>query len=179
MKPKNEPTKMNRRSFFSKAALMSGTVAIPSVVRADVPAGRDPFPYEVQRTDEEWRALLGEASYAVMREGKTERQRSSDIWAESRAGHYECKGCDLPQYRSFSKVNLPKGWLFFTVSEPNAQMMAVDSHGEMSDDQTAFDVFIEVHCRRCGSHIGHILKVDGEILHCINGASLNFIPEVA
>jgi peptide-methionine (R)-S-oxide reductase len=152
--------------------------AISGSAKADVPAGRDPFDYEVTRTEEEWRALLGDA-YPILREGKTERQRSSPLWAEARQGRYDCKGCDLTQYSSFTKVNLLKGWLFFTASEPNAQLMSQDGPAEMSDAPSAFDVTIEVHCRRCGSHMGHVLLVEGNVLHCINGASLNFIEASA
>jgi peptide-methionine (R)-S-oxide reductase len=53
--------------------------------------------------------------------------------------------------------------------------MSQDTRAEMMDDPGPFDIFIEVHCRRCASHMGHILLVDGKLLHCINGTSLNFV----
>ncbi len=164
---------MNRRSMLQSTALIAGFGALGTSTRAAVPAGRDPFDYEVTRTDAEWRALLGD-DYSVLREGKTEPQKTSPLWHEDRDGAYSCKGCDLLQYSSRTKVILAKGWLFFTASEPNAQLMSQDTRAEMVNDLGPFDIFIEVHCRRCASHMGHILLVDGKLLHCINGTSLNF-----
>ena len=169
---------MSRRDVLRTSTFLAGAMFAPVALRADVPAGRDPFDYEVTRTEAEWRTRLGEA-YPVMREGKTEAPMSSRIWAEARAGRYECKGCDLVQYRSELKIHLPKGWLFFVASEPNAQMMSQDNNAEMGDEAGPTSVDIEVHCRRCGSHMGHILLVEGRVLHCINGASLNFVPDAA
>ncbi len=167
-----------RRNLLTSGAIFAGMAALGTKTKADVPAGRDAFDYEVTRTDVEWRALLGDA-YPIMREGKTEQQRSSPLWAEARPGDYYCKGCDLHHYRGALKVNLTKGWLFFTASEPNSQLMSQDGPAVMADPQNPFDVSIEVHCRRCGSHIGHILLVEGRALHCINGASLNFVEAAA
>lgn len=165
---------IDRRNLLTGSAMLAGVAAFARPAAADVPAGRDHFDYEVTRTDEEWRAMLGD-DYPILRDGKTERQRSSPLWAEARQGRYDCKGCGLTQYSAFTKVNLLKGWVFFTASEPNAQLMSQDGPAEMSDTPGAFDVSIEVHCRRCGCHMGHILLVEGSVLHCINGASLNFV----
>ena len=168
---------IERRALLKGTAMFAGLTAFGSASRADVPAGRDPFDYEVTRTDDEWRAMFG-PDYPILREGKTERQRSSPLWAEARPGGYDCRGCDLPQYTSQLKVNLVKGWAFFTASEPNAQMMSQDGPAVM-DDSNAFETSIEVHCRRCGCHMGHILLVEGRVLHCINGASLHFTERQA
>jgi len=171
-------TQIDRRHLLIGSASFAGMAAVNGGAKAAVPAGRDQFNYEITRTDEEWRFLLG-ADYPILREGKTERQRSSSLWAEARQGHYDCKGCGLKQYESFAKVNLLKGWVFFTASEPNAQLMSQDGLAEMSDAPGAFDITIEVHCRRCGSHMGHILLVEGSVLHCINGASMTFVEAAA
>jgi peptide-methionine (R)-S-oxide reductase len=165
--------KISRRKLLKGSTVMAGLGVLGTATNADVPAGRDPFDYEITRTEQEWRALLGD-DYAILREGKTEVPKSSPLWDEVRAGQYNCKGCDLPQYTSVTKVVVEKGWVFFTASEPHAQLMSQDGRAEMADDPGAFDIFIEVHCRRCGSHMGHILPVIGSALHCINGASLNF-----
>jgi len=167
-----------RRNLLTGSAMFAGMAALGTSAPAAVPAGRDPFDYEVTRTDDEWRAMFG-ADYGILREGKTERQRSSPHWAEARAGVYNCRGCDLLQYSARTKVNLLKGWVFFTASEPNAQLMSQDGPAVMAEDASAFDVSIEVHCRRCGCHMGHILLVENKTLHCINGASLDFVPEAA
>jgi len=162
-----------RRNLLTGSAMFAGIAALGTSTKAAVPAGRDPFDYEVTRTEDEWRAMLGE-DFCILREGETERPRSSQHWAEAREGMYNCRGCDLPQYSSFAKVSLLKGWAFFTASEPNAQMMSQDGPAIMAEGGSAHDIAIEVHCRRCGSHMGHILLVEGKVLHCINGASLNF-----
>lgn len=166
---------MHRRGLLRGTTLLAGAALLPGVARPDVPAGRDPFDYEVTRTEAEWRARLGD-DYPILREGRTEEPMSSPIWAEAREGIYTCKGCDLLQYRSDTKVNIPKGWLFFVASEPNSQLMSQDSETQMGDDPDPRNVSIEVHCRRCASHMGHILLVEGLVLHCINGASLEFTP---
>jgi len=171
-------TKIQRRELLAGTVAATALTLTSRSASADVPAGRDPFTYEVQRTDAEWRELLGD-SYPIMREGKTEKPFSNDTWAEAREGEYRCRGCDLVHYSSFTKVALAKGWLFFTASEPNSQLMSQDGPNVMADGNSPFDVTIEVHCRRCGSHTGHILKVDGRTLHCINGASLDFIEATA
>jgi len=171
-------TEMNRRDVLLGTTVLAGTLAVPRTGAADVVAGRDPFDYEVTRSEAEWRALLGE-DYPVLREGKTEEPRSSDIWAEARPGRYDCRGCDLTQYRSETKINLPKGWLFFVASEPNAQLMSQDTESDMGTSGSTVDLRIEVHCRRCASHMGHILLVEGQVLHCVNGASLSFVPDAA
>lgn len=169
---------IERRDLLAGLLTAASATALGSAAAAAVPAGRDPFDYEITRTEADWRAMLGD-DYPILREGRTEKQRSSPLWAEAREGQYDCRGCGLLQYRSFAKVNLLKGWVFFTASEPNAQMMSQDGIAEMADDPQAQDVTIETHCRRCGSHMGHILLVEGQVLHCINGASLTFHPATA
>lgn len=164
---------LNRRSFLYTTAAMTTVNILPAAALADVAAGRDPFEYEITKSDAEWRMQLGDA-FDILRLGKTERQRSSPLWAETRDGSYACRACDLLHYTSATKVFPGKGWVFFTASEPNAQLMSQDGAADMMDEFDARDIAIEVHCRRCGSHTGHILSVDGETLHCINGASLTF-----
>jgi len=167
--------KVTRRRLLQGSVSIAGTSIVGSTAASAVIAGSDPYDYEITRTERDWRALLGD-DYGILREGKTEKPKSSPLWTEAREGHYDCKGCGLEQYRSNAKVNLTKGWVFFTAGEPNAQLMSQDGRAEMSDNPDAFDIFIEVHCRRCASHMGHILMVEGKALHCINGASLNFHP---
>ncbi len=169
--------RIDRRAFLKTSTGVLGAGMVAQAAKADVPAGRDPFEYEITRTDEEWMEMLGEHDFEILRGGRTEQQRSSPLWSETRSGKYLCRGCDLENYSSFTKAYPGKGWVFFTASEPNSQMMAQDSGAEMADE--ASDITIEVHCRRCGSHTGHILLVNGQVLHCINGASLTFVPDEA
>jgi peptide-methionine (R)-S-oxide reductase len=170
--------KIERRELLAGAITAAGASALGSTATAAVPTGRDPYDYEIVRSEGDWRAMFGD-DYPILREGKTELPRSHPYWAEAREGEYDCRGCGLLHYNSFTKVNLLKGWVFFTASEPNSQLMSQDGAAEMADPSQAQDVTIEVHCRRCGCHTGHILLVEGKTLHCINGASLNFRPAEA
>ena len=172
-------SRLNRRSVLAGSAL-----ALPALAaRRARAAGAEGFVYEVTRTDAEWRARLGDA-YAVMREGGTEKPHSSDLATEAADGTYGCKGCDLTLYSSRWKRPVDKGWVFFAQSEPDAMLMSIDqlipddavevtlAERMQLDDKAA----IEVHCRRCGSHVGHIFIVDGALLHCSNGSAMEFRP---
>lgn len=175
---------INRRALLKGTAM--AVAAAPAAVtgagraEAKVISGRDGFAYEVTRTDAEWRTHLGEDAFGVLRRGDTEEPRSSPLWNEMRAGSYACRGCDLPLYESSWKVEVDKGWAFFRHSAPNSVLTDIDWPQEagMNPDLGRLTV-IEVHCRRCGSHLGHIVRIDMQVLHCINGTSLSFTPRDA
>ncbi|QXT38494.1 peptide-methionine (R)-S-oxide reductase MsrB [Gymnodinialimonas ceratoperidinii] len=158
---------MHRRAFLISGTSLSLATLAAQPLRADVMAEG---PFEVTRTEAEWRAILSDASYAVMREGATERAYSSPLHEEFRAGTFHCRGCDLPLYSSEVKYDSGTGWPSFTEALPNAI-------GTMEDRSFIFQVRTECHCRRCGSHLGHILD-DGPppagLRHCLNGVSLVF-----
>ncbi len=126
--------------------------------------------FEVTRSDAEWRELLTETEYAVMREEETERAYSSALNDEMRAGVYHCRGCDLALYDAADKFDSGTGWPSFTQSLENAI-------GTREDRKLIFYVRTECHCRRCGSHLGHVFD-DGPAplgkRHCLNGVSLVF-----
>lgn len=170
---------LTRRGFFASTGAAALTVA-STPASASVEAGSaSDFVYEVTRTTDEWYNLLGEQSFAIMREGFTEARKSSPLWEETGKGTYHCKGCDLQTYNGTQKVILDKGWVFFYHSEPDTVLTAIDGqvpqYGSMAEDAA----LIELHCRRCASHLGHLVIVSGGMKHCINGAALNFKPEVA
>lgn len=173
-------TTLSRRSILGGSAVAVSLAALTAKSFADVPAGQDGFDYEVTRTDAEWRAMLTEHEYGILREGRTEFPKSNPLWDETAAGTYLCRGCELPQYEARTKIILDKGWAFFSVGITNAQMMNTDVSGQMQAAMAAADdLFIEAHCRRCGSHMGHILTPERKTLHCINGTSLIFVPETS
>ena len=137
--------------------------------------------YEVNYTESEWRARLSELEFHILREGGTEKKKSNPLWKEKRDGFYTCRGCDLGIYSSPYKVVLNKGWAFFKNCEPDSVLTGVDlvtEYGSSRKKPAKTKTFIEAHCRRCGSHFGHILYVKGQILHCVNGTSLKFTPSV-
>ena len=172
-----------RRNFISTATVAA--VASPALIRpaeAKRPADSS-FSYEVQRTEDEWRSLLSEKEFDVLRGGGTEPRFSSDLATEERDGVYTCKGCGLELYKSEWKVIYPFGWAFWFHSEENAVLTGLDvipaEMSEMADEMEMDMVMAEVHCRRCGSHLGHLVSIQGKPTHCINGSALIFTPTTA
>ena len=149
---------MHRRSFLI-AALAASTA--PLALRAQS--------YEVTRSDAEWRAMLTPVQYKVMRQQGTERAGSSPLDKTYADGTYHCRGCDLPLYPSSTKFDSGTGWPSFYAPLPDAVATMID--------RSLFQARTEVHCRRCGSHLGHIFN-DGPQptgqRHCLNGVSLVF-----
>ncbi|MEM9247896.1 MAG: peptide-methionine (R)-S-oxide reductase [Pseudomonadota bacterium] len=172
----HDPT---RRRFLAAAATAPLAVGAASRGHAmiDPPLETDPFTYEIQRTEAEWRARLSPEEYEILRDGWTELPRTSALWNERREGNYGCRGCGLHVYSSNWQVPIDKGWVFFAHAEPTTVMMSIDGPQQAYGmDPNGPGAMIEVHCRRCGSHLGHILIVEGKLVHCINGAALTFTP---
>ncbi len=159
---------MTKRSFLATAGAAAGAMLTGCSRRSPPEADAS---FEVTKSPEEWRAILSPASYAVLREGSTERSGTSPLNAEHRRGTYACAGCALPLYSSGAKFESGTGWPSFTAALPQAI-------GTREDD-TLFMKRTEVHCRRCGGHLGHVFD-DGPPptgkRYCMNGAALNFIP---
>lgn len=176
---RNPSSSLSRRAFFASSGAAALTVASGPVYASVAAGSASDYTYEVVKSVDDWLAQLGEQSYAIMREGFTEAPKSSPLWEETRAGTYHCKGCDLHNFDARLKVVLEKGWVFFDHAQPDAVLTAIDGavpeYGAMSEDTA----LTEVHCRRCGGHLGHLLIVAGGMKHCINGASLEFKPASA
>jgi peptide-methionine (R)-S-oxide reductase len=127
--------------------------------------------FEVNYTPEEWRKRLTPEQYAVLREEDTERPFTSPLNHEKRKGTFVCAGCDLPLFSSETKFDSGTGWPSFYAP--------VDDAVRVSQDWTFGMVRDEVHCRRCGGHLGHVFN-DGPkptgLRYCMNGVSLKFVP---
>jgi len=153
---------MLRRTF-----LLTSSAALCSTAAVAQDCG-----FEICRTEADWRARLTDAEFRVMREEGTERPFTSPLNDETREGTFHCKGCDLPLYPSDTKYKSGTGWPSFWKSLPDAVRTK-------EDRKLLFQVRTEVHCRRCGSHLGHIFD-DGPPptgkRHCLNGLSLTFEP---
>ena len=171
--------KMGRRGFMTASVATVAVAYQNGPVRA-ADAISDDYDYPVTRTDAEWRNMLDEIEHYVLRRGGTEAPRSSKLWNNTAAGTYCCKGCDLTIYRSLQKIELTKGWAFFRHAEKDTVMTDLDLGQGMAGDPIAeMQAAMEVHCRRCGSHLGHIVnlpEVRDRPIHCINGFALSFQP---
>ena len=129
--------------------------------------------FEVTRTDAEWRELLTPEQFHVMRQHGTERAGSCALLLnEKRKGAFVCAGCAQPLFRSNDKFESGTGW-------PSYSSPLEGSVGTTSDRSYGM-VRTEVHCSRCGSHLGHVFP-DGPpptgLRYCINGIALNFEAE--
>ncbi|TFL19123.1 peptide-methionine (R)-S-oxide reductase MsrB [Jannaschia formosa] len=131
--------------------------------------------YPIDLSPEEWRARLTDAEYAVLREEGTEPPFSSPLNANKAEGTYVCGGCENPVYSSETKFESGTGWPSFW--EP----ISPEAVGTKTDFKLVLPR-TEVHCARCGGHLGHIFD-DGPPptgkRHCLNGVALDFVPAEA
>lgn len=129
--------------------------------------------FEITKTPGEWKRILTPAQYSVLREHGTERAGTSPLDKNYAPGIYECAGCDLPLFSSETKFNSGTGWPSFYQPLDNAVGNTVD--------KSFFMTRTEVHCRRCGGHLGHVFD-DGPpptgLRYCMNGVALKFVPKV-
>lgn len=127
----------------------------------------------VTKTESEWQASLSPEAYRVLREHGTERPFTSPLNDEKRDGMFVCAGCGAELFSSRSKFESGTGWPSF--SEP-----ATSGSVAEQEDRSWFMRRTEVHCERCGGHLGHVFP-DGPkptgLRYCINGAALGFRPE--
>jgi peptide-methionine (R)-S-oxide reductase len=157
---------INRRTLFTGGAI---AVAGYAAFRLSPPAGAAET-FEVVRTDDEWRRLLTKPQYVVLRAPQTEWAGSSPLNHETRAGVYHCAGCQQALFGSATKYDSGTGWPSFW--QPMDGAIA-------TRDETALLVITqtEVHCRRCGGHLGHVFA-DGPPptgqRYCMNGIALTF-----
>ena len=155
---------MDRRSLLMGA----GLVAAGGVL------GRAPAlaaTYAVQFTPDQWRARLSPAAFAVLRQQQTEAPGSSPLLNEHRRGRFSCAGCDQAAFGSETKFESGTGWPSFYAPLPKAV--------STSRDFAMIMPRTEVHCSRCGGHLGHVFD-DGPkptgLRYCMNGVALRFHP---
>ena len=128
---------------------------------------------KLPQTDDEWRKLLTQEQFQVLRKHATERPGTSPLNAEYRPGSFVCAGCGEKLYTTDTKFDAHCGWpSFYAPADPAA--IATET------DRSLFMSRTEVHCAKCNGHLGHIFP-DGPaptgMRHCINGVALTFVPE--
>jgi peptide-methionine (R)-S-oxide reductase len=125
--------------------------------------------FPIEKSDEEWRQQLDPQQYSVLRKHSTERAFTSPLNDEKRAGSFVCAGCGEPLFDSATKFESGTGWPSFWQPLP-------DGVGTTTD-RSFFMTRTEVHCARCGGHLGHVFP-DGPAptgqRYCMNGAAMKF-----
>ena len=127
--------------------------------------------FEVTRSDEEWRNLLSPKAFAVLRKHGTERAGTSPLNKEKRPGTFVCAGCGQPLYASGAKFESGTGWPSF--------YRPLEGAVGLSEDSSLFVSRTEVHCSRCGGHLGHVFPDGPEptgLRYCMNGVAMKFEP---
>ena len=156
--------RLTRRKFAlagaAAAAAVSGGAQAESGAR-----------FEVTHTEEEWSKILTPDQFYVLRKQGTERAGTSPLNNVKRKGTFVCAGCDLPVYSSETKYESGTGWPSF--------WKPLDNAVGKSEDRSWFSVRTEIHCRRCGGHLGHVFD-DGPkptgLRYCMNGVAMKFEP---
>ncbi len=127
---------------------------------------------EINRSDEEWRRSLTDEQYRVLRQQGTEAPGSSPLLDEHRPGTFRCAACGAPLFESDTKFESGSGWPSFWAPLDGAVDTDVDTTHGM--------VRTEMHCHRCGGHLGHVFE-DGPrptgLRYCTNGLALKFEPQ--
>ena len=158
---------MHRRSFL--AILTGGGWALASGACTGSANEQNGRRFEITRSDDEWRKQLTPAQYSILRDHDTEPAGPSPLNDEHRDGTYHCAGCGLPLFSSDAKFESGTGWPSFTAPLPDAIGTSID--------RTLLIARTEVHCRRCGGHLGHVFD-DGPPptgkRYCMNGGAMTF-----
>lgn len=169
----------SRRVFLLSATAAAAAVAaglVPRLMRpalaGDAPRTSAPEHFEVAYSDAEWRKRLTPGQYEILRQEGTERPYSSPLNDEHRAGTFSCAGCALPLFSSRTKFDSHTGWPSFWTPLEHAVGTRTDTTFGMART--------EVHCRRCGGHLGHVFD-DGPkptgLRYCMNGLAMTFSPQ--
>jgi peptide-methionine (R)-S-oxide reductase len=159
-----------RRRFLLGGTALALCAALGLAARRGA-ADEETEVFEVSRSEAEWRALLTREQFDVLRLHHTEYPGTSPLLNEHRAGVFACAGCDAPLFDTAAKFDSGTGWPSFYAP--------LDGRIGTRSDHELLVPRVEVHCARCGGHLGHVFE-DGPpptgLRYCINGAALVFHP---
>jgi peptide-methionine (R)-S-oxide reductase len=162
---------MKKRYFLQASAAMIGTAWLSHYFTGKskvMATAKNKF--EITKTDKEWRKILTSEQFRVLRKHGTERAGTSSLDKQYGKGNYACAGCNLPLFTSITKFNSGTGWPSFYAPINGAIATIADN--------SLFMTRVEVHCRRCGGHLGHVFD-DGPAptgkRYCMNGVAMKFL----
>jgi peptide-methionine (R)-S-oxide reductase len=162
----------SRRDFTRLILALAGTLSSTAMAaRAEDTLEKR---FEIMKTDAEWKQILTPEQFHVLRKHGTERAGTSPLDKVYAPGMYHCAACDLPLFAADTKYDSGTGWPSFFKPLDNAIGTSID--------KSFFSTRTEVHCSRCGGHLGHVFE-DGPkptgLRYCMNGVALKFVPEPA
>ena len=166
---------VSRRQLFSTVAAGIGLTPLLMWLARSEPAPEDapPLSFPEEKSEAEWHAVLSPQQYHVLRERGTERPFSSTLNHEKRHGTFVCVACGHRLFSSSTKYDSVTGWPSFWAPHDGAFGTAID--------RSYFMIRTEVHCARCGGHLGHLFpdgpRPTGE-RYCMNGVAMRFVPEI-
>ncbi len=159
---------IDRRIMLTSVAGLFGLAAMRLLKGGPARAAEK---FEIEKTDAQWRGQLTPQQYEILRNQGTEPPWSSPLLKEHRKGIFACAGCELPLFSSDTKFDSGIGWPSF--------YKPLDNAVGTTTDRTLGMVRTEVHCRRCGGHLGHVFD-DGPkptgLRYCMDGLALVFHP---
>ena len=162
---------MNKRNFLQASAAVVGTIVLarclPLRSKTQTMSNRG---FEITKTEAEWQQILTPEQFHILRQQGTESPYSSPLDQQHSKGTFNCAACNLPLFSSQAKFDSGTGWPSFYAPIKDAVGLSVDNSLFMTRN--------EVHCRRCGGHLGHVFD-DGPQptgkRYCMNGVALKFI----
>ncbi|UKO96784.1 peptide-methionine (R)-S-oxide reductase MsrB [Nostoc sp. UHCC 0870] len=163
---------MHKRYFLKTGAALVSTALLPPILlqRLNIMA-TSKTDFEITKTDAEWRTVLSPEQFRVLRQHGTERAFTSPLDKQYGEGTYVCAACEQPLFKSDTKFNSGTGWPSFFAPIEGAIATTVD--------RAFFMTRVEIHCSRCGGHLGHVFE-DGPAptgqRYCMNGVAMQFIP---
>ncbi len=130
--------------------------------------------FPINKSNEEWRAILSPEQFQILRNKGTERPGTGEYWKTKANGIYNCAGCQNPIYKSSTKFDAHCGWPAFYEAIPGSLVYKTD--------ETLGMTRTEMMCAKCGGHLGHVFKGEGydtptDERHCANSIALKFEPE--